>query len=272
MDPIRLLKYCKYVDPKKSFAMCTGKVPNLKNAKVCFFMHGTSGFSKNCINYMKVLHKMGFVIIAPDHNAYHHYLCKRYKSVVYCGRHLHYNTNVHFAKTNRKLYNYVAHFRKNELVCCFNIFKKFIDLRKTIALGVSEGAIATSLACIPVSIKFICSYSIEQNYFTQYKPVLQVYKNQKIVQIIGTCDEFFGSCKSVSSKLYSNIHGHGEKTFRLKNLKNYTIYLLRKQPHSLLHKSKMNAKLIADIIYSHFGAKQKRISPKFATLYFKISG
>lgn len=273
IDSKRLLQFCKYVDGKhENFQIKTRVIPSLKNSKVCFFMHGTSGFSKNCINYMKVLHALGFTLIAPDHNAYHHYICKKYKKQVFCGRHLHFNTTSKFAQNNKKLYNYVANFRKNELQCCFKIFKHQLNLKKTIALGVSEGAIAVSLACIPVHTKFICSYSIEKNYFTQHFPVIQIFPGQKIVQVIGTHDEFFGTNNSISSKLRAHVVGHGHKTLKYNKIKNYTIYLLKNQPHSLLQKSATNAKLLKAIIYSHLGAKQKRISPRFATLYFKISG
>lgn len=271
MDIIRLLRFCKFVHSNSTFKIRTGNIPCLNHAHVCFFMHGTSGFSKNCLNYMKVLHSLGFTIIAPDHNAYHHYLCTKFKENTFCGRHLHFNTNVSFAQKNKKLYQYVAHFRKTELETCFNFFRKFIDLQNTIAFGVSEGAIAVSLARVPCA-KFICSYSIERNYFTQKYPVIRLQKYQKIVQIIGTKDEFFGKQNSIASKLKSSIAGHGKHTLEALS-KKYSIYLLKNQPHSLLHTNKSNIKqLIKQIIYSHFGAKQKRISPKFATLYFKISG
>lgn len=268
----RLLHHCKYVNPSKNFRL-SSKMPCIsKKHKICFFMHGTSGFSKNCINYLKILHRLGFTVIAPDHKAYHHYICNVFKKRKYCGRHLHFDTNSNFAKNNASLYNYVAHFRKTELESCFNIFKAHIDAKKTIVVGVSEGAIATSLACLPVLKKFIFSYSIERNYFTQKLPVVRVYPCQKIIQIIGTNDEYFGP-KGIASKLRAHIIGHGQKTFKAKNIKNYCIYLLKKQPHSLLHTNiKQNSKIIQSILYSHLGAKQKRISPRLATLYFKIKG
>ena len=268
----RLLHHCKYVNPRKKFIL-SDKMPCIsKKNKICFFMHGTSGFSKNCVNYLKILHKLGFTVIAPDHNAYHHYICKIFAQQKYCGRHLHFNTTSHFATRNTLLYNYVAHFRKKELECCFQIFKDHIDIKKAICVGVSEGAIATSLACVPVSKKFIFSYSIERNYFTPKMPVVNVYAGQKIIQIIGTKDEYFGPL-GIASKLRAHIIGHGQKTFRALKTKNYNIYLLKNQSHSLLQKNlKQNAKIIKAILYSHLGAKQKRISPKFATLYFKING
>ena len=262
----RFIKTCKFIDPLKKF-----KFSDLtclpKNAKVCIFMHGTSGFSKNCINYMKLLHKLGFYIVAPDHNVYHHYLCNIYRKHIFCGRHLHFNTNAHFAKVNKSLYRYVAHFRKQELETIY----RYINAKYCIALGVSEGAIAVSLAKIPCT-KFICSYSIEKNYFTQKYPVIYLKKNQKIVQIIGTNDEYFGKHNSISSKLYKNINGHGLFTFKKNGHKNFHIYLLKGQKHCLLAQGAINKNLIYSIIYSHLGARQKRISPKFATLYFKING
>jgi hypothetical protein len=235
-------------------------------------MHGTSGFSKNCINYMKMLHKLGFYVIAPHHVSYHKYLCNWYKNKKMCGKDIKFNTTKLFAKRNKLLYNYVSNFRKNELEYCFKYFSQIIDYNKTIVLGVSEGAIAVSLANIPKPIpKFICSYSIEKNYFTQKNPVIVLHKEQKVIQIIGTKDQYFGPC-SISSSLNKHIKGNGRCTFKKSKIKNFHIYLIKNQKHSLLEKSKINANLISNIVYSHFGAKQKRISPKFATLYFKIKG
>ena len=255
IDSIRLLNTCKYVDSTKLQFKITRVIPSLKSRKVCFFMHGTSGFSKNCINYMKILHALGFTIVAPDHNAYHHYLCNIHKSHKYCGRHLHFNTTESFAKKNKDLYDYVAKFRKCELESCIKIFKHFVDLKKSIALGVSEGAIAVSLARIPVHAKFICSYSIERNYFTRKFPGIQISKNQRIIQIIGTKDQYFGATDSISANLSPRILGNGIKTFKKHQIQNYTIYLLKNQQHSLLQTSKRNANLLKYIVAKHYMEK-----------------
>ena len=272
IDTRRLIRHCKFIDPSKKFKL-DSKLPKFnKRNKICFFMHGTSGFSKNCINYLKILHRLKYTVIAPDHNAYHHYLCNNFANRTYCGRDLHFNTNAHFARRNKQLYSYVAQFRKKELECCFRIFRGKINVVKAIVVGVSEGAVAASLACVPVSTKFIFSYSIERNYFTQKLPVVNLYPYQKIVQVIGTYDEFFGP-RGIASKLKAHVVGHGHKTFKAMKIKNYSIYLLKRQKHSLLHQNiKQNGKIIKAIFYSHLGAKQKRISPKLATLYLSING
>lgn len=270
----RLLRFCKFVDNKRPFCIKNIEIlhnVNLKQRKVCLFMHGTSGFSKNCVNYMKMLHKLGFFIIAPHRVSYHSYLCNIYKQKKICGRHTKYSTTPPFAEKNKILYSYLAKFRKHEAESCFRFFKPYLNLESTIILGVSEGGIAVSLARIHQNVKkFICSYSIERNYFTQRFPVIHSYPKQHVIQIIGTHDEFFGKCNSVSATLKKNIKGHGYCTFKRQKKKNYTIYLLKNQKHSLLESK--NRMLMSAIIYSHLGAKQKRISPKFATLYFNIRG
>jgi hypothetical protein len=274
IDLQRLLKFCKIVISNKKFKLENvnkNYLTSLKSEKICFFMHGTSGFSKNCINYMKMLHKLGFVIIAPHHVSYHRYLCNIYKQTKICGTHIKFNTTHDFAKKNRIIYKYITEFRKNELEKCFDFFKTYINLNNTIAVGVSEGGVAVSIAKLPKVTKFVCSYSIERNYFTRKFPVVHLYKNQNIVQIIGTNDQYFGPC-SISSSLRKKITGNGFCTFKRCKLKNFTIYLIKGEKHSLLETKRINRDLISEIIYSHFGAKQKRISPKFATLYFKISG
>lgn len=273
IDILRLLNVCKFVDNETKFELNDIKSIsniNLKRRNVCIFMHGTSGFSKNCINYMKMLHKLGFFIIAPHHVSYHHYLCNIHKKKKICGQDIKYTTTNYFAKRHKLLYSYIAYFRKLEVEYCFGYFKKKLNLKNTILLGVSEGAIAVSLCRISGITKFICSYSIERNYFTQKFPVIFTSKKQKIVQIIGTHDEFFGP-ESISSSLSNQIEGNGKCTFAKYKINNYHIYLLKGQTHSLLVTMR-NCKLLSNIIYSHFGARQNRISPKLATLYFKISG
>lgn len=263
----RLILFCKIVAPTQTDFS--------KHDKFCFFMHGTSGFTYNCKNYMKILKKLGFVIIAPDHNRYHFRKCK----CTVCGKDLKYNTTINFVKHNNKIYDYAANFRTKELEACVKYFSKLWNLKNkttVIAVGVSEGGIAVSQSDIPAYItKFIFSFSIEKTYFTPHCN-FNLKKQQKVIQTIGTHDEFFGRRNSIACH-FNEVNGHGLNTFKNFHHQNYAIFLLEKQPHSLLSTKTLfrkNSKIISHILctYSAFGARQNLISPKFATLYLSTNG
>lgn len=238
----------KFIYPTKKFYLSTNyDFLKMNFNKIAFFMHGTSGFTDNSLNYLKILHKLGFFIIAPDHIASHKHFCHHN----ICSKHINFSTTVNFAKKNPHIYKYVSDFRTKELEQVFTHFFQIYphNPKHLIAVGVSEGAIAVSKAKIPVHTKFIFSYSIERNYFTMKKPFVHSYPNQRIIQVIGTNDNFFGKNNSISSHFHK-VKGHGFDN--LKHLNNSLIFLLQNYEHSLLYKPNKHICTFIKFIFINF--------------------
>lgn len=247
MDIQRLLKHCKVVLPDKRFQLIPLKLldKNKIYTKIAFFMNGTTGFTDNSLNYMRILHKFKFLIIAPDHNFYHKNICKYHQQKKICGHDTKFHTTKRFAAKNPHIYSYITKFRTLELSSIYkHFFQIFPHLSKSfqICVGVSEGAIATSIAKIPVHLKFVFSYSIEKNYFTKHKPYFKSFPTQKVIQVIGSNDQFFGKSNSIAS-FFHNVRGFS------KSRRNLFIHVLPFQHHSLLYKpSKHSCKTIKNIL------------------------
>jgi len=170
-----------------------------KKPKVLFF-HGSGGIDKDIHTYIKLFHKLGHDVYAPDHNK----ICKINPKM--CKKADRYSTSINKLIYDREKmdtkYKSALRLRSMEIKA---LMKKFYP-EKVILAGTSEGAIAVAKHNSKRIIgKILLSYGCGKTYFTKDK--LEIQK-MPVLNILGDKDEFFGKTKeSVSSRL-AKIEGY----------------------------------------------------------------
>ena len=221
------------------------------NTKICIFMHGSGGFSETSMKYINYMTSQGYTVFSPN--------CDTHK----------YNTTVQKACTanNQRLYRLVLQERLCELRKTVPYIHSTINDAHITLLGTSEGGIAVSRfrSKHKIKLKVICAYYPQRSYFTPHGPFMNTDNVEHTICIYGTKDEFFGPIDSITQQT-KNMCKLSKTPIELPR---FDTYVIKNGHHNIL---KTAQELVFAIIYSHLGAKQKRISPRFATLYFKIKG
>ena len=165
---------------------------------LCIFMHGSSGFGRQALEYMRMMARKGYLVLAPDHIEAHH---KNRKKIAY-------TSSYKLACTGRmqKVYRYVVGYRLCELESCIRFAKMCFPKAKLVTVGTSEGAIAVAKSTQRVDTKLIFSYVLRGSYFEPHD-IFHSQKGTHVVNVYGENDEFFGSKGSISSDTHTMCGG-----------------------------------------------------------------
>ena len=216
------------------------QVIGCNNKKICVFMHGSSGFIPSNMWYIRLLVSLGYKVFAPDHTKY-------------CKKCLGYSSSLkNYTRKNSRLpslYQHIVNLRSFELNV---VVKMLIKLRLSdiTLVGISEGALPVAMFSQykkHILNKILLSYSPERHYFnySTLKRPLKLQASCKILNIIGTNDEYFAKDNSVGSEIakhYNKKKLNGNANCAYKN-KNCSVYILY-GTHDLTLNNKNNLKYI----------------------------
>lgn len=210
------------------------------NKKICVFMHGSSGFIPSNMWYIRLLVSLGYKVFAPDHTKY-------------CKKCLGYSSSLkNYTRKNSKLpslYQHIVKLRSFELHV---VVKMLIKLGYTdiTLVGISEGALPVAMHSEHkkhISKKILLSYSPERHYFnySTLKNPLNSHSSCKVLNIIGTNDEYFAKINSVGSEIAKHynkkrLNGNGKCSCKNFNCNVFVLY----GTHDLTLNNKKNLKYI----------------------------
>lgn len=181
------------------------------------FLHGSHGFTKHNLKYITLLCSLGFSVIAPNHMVYN--TCDEY------------NSTIDTIEGNKSTYKCVINLRLREI----EVILDYINDNNITLIGSSEGGVIASICKHPsIVCKIISSYSGEHTYF--HDTCLYTRPDMKIINIIGSHDEYFGRFDSIMSKLKSTkpFIGHASYCLSKKNTHYSHVYVLANCHHNFL--------------------------------------
>jgi predicted esterase len=192
------------------------KYPNFNTNKkipIVLYMHGSKGLGSSDIFAKYVTNNVKAIFFAPNSFAIK-------------------NRPVYKSPAKQSEYKKVHNLRQKEIKYSLKKIKKlkYIDNQNIFLMGNSEGALATAIfKSNEFKSRIIIAFSCESNYYyPKFKS--KISKNEPILNIMGSCDEYFG-LHSTLNKNY-DIKGHSIDTFR--KHKNAKIVILSNTKHNVL--------------------------------------
>ncbi len=118
---------------------------------------------------------------------------------------------VYVSPASNEIYRQVHQFRKMELDYMVNRLDELmgLDRSRLVLIGHSEGAVAAGTWQGEAAVRILLAWSCEHNYFSREHILAGDRKTTRILNIIGSRDEFFAQEESLSSG--DDIQGHGAK-------------------------------------------------------------
>ena len=209
--------------------------------KVIVFMHGSQGFGKVTLFYLRLLAQLGFLVIAPDHVTSH----------VQCLDMISYKSTIQKACStkNQNTYRYIVQYRLMEIRKCMHFIETHMPHATVSLAGTSEGAIAVARSRANVHSKLLLSYVAQPSYFSPQMKLLHVKEGSSVVIIHGANDEYFGSTNSVSSQ---TKHKCGGKGHVYKHKSAIHTHILKNTGHNITP-TQEHRNVITHIVTKHFG-------------------
>ncbi|MGB5792041.1 alpha/beta hydrolase family protein [Poseidonibacter sp.] len=184
----------------------TSKIPTV------LFMHGSAGLRKGSVYRKWIVEEAGFIFFAPN--------SLKVK-----------NRPTYETPTKLKNYEKVHDFRQAEIY--FNLEKlqkiSFIDTNNIFLMGNSEGGLAAAaFKGREFKGRIVTAYSCENAYYSKNFEI-GANKNEAILNIIGTHDEYFSN----DSKATKNHEVDGHCTKALRKYKNAKVIILPQTKHDI---------------------------------------
>lgn len=228
MDPVQ---YCRVYHHMNKYTFLADT--NLDKPFVVY-LHGSHGFTKHNVLFIKLLCSLGFLVVAPDHTQYN--FCPEY------------NTSLKTIQKNRKIYKCIINLRLQETERILNYLNTDITL-----IGSSEGGVITSISNNKhIKKKIISSYSAEPTYF--YRKCLFTRPDMEIINIIGSHDGYFGRYQSIMQKKHKYHIGHASYCLLNKSTRLSNVYVIKNGLHNYLFD---NYRLAKQILSFHLGCQTK---------------
>ncbi|MGA1940627.1 hypothetical protein [Arcobacter sp. YIC-310] len=190
--------------------------PNFKaknKIPTVLFLHGSAGLNKGVIYRKWIVEKANFIFFCPN----------SFKVK---------NRPTYETPTKLKNYEKVHKFRQAEIH--HNLQKlqniSFIDIKNIFLMGNSEGGLAVaSFKGREFKGRIITAYSCENSYYSKNFEI-GANKNEPILNIIGTHDEYFSNSAN-PTKNY-DVEGHCTKALR--KYKNAKVIILPQTKHDII--------------------------------------
>jgi hypothetical protein len=213
------------------------KYPNFKPKQkipLVLYMHGSKGLGNGDFFRKLITKKIKAIFFAPKSFAIQ-------------------NRPIYNSPAKQSEYKKVHQLRQGEIKYCLKKFKKikFIDKKNLFLMGSSEGALATAIfKSNRFKSRIILSFSCENTYFyPKFKS--KISKDEPVLNIMGSCDEFFGYHSKLNKN--HNIKGHSIDTFR--NHKNAKIVILSNTKHNITSNTYVENEIVS---FLHHQIKNKK--------------